>query len=248
MPATELPVSDSIAFVSFDNLSNIYLISNDSKLYRQNPGTKQLYSYQNTRLGSIGSIDVTDPFKILVFYPLFQTIITLDNTLTQIGKLDFHDNTIGTIRSISRSTDNNIWIYDESNRLIDKISTGGKILIKGIPNYDLKLTPLATAQLFQDNNLLFLTQTGKPVYVFDQFGKFDHQIILPTDAKFIHIHDFIYYISDGDLRRYDYTKPALMADEVIIKGINSKENFSLDFSKNKIYKIDNNNNLSYLQF
>lgn len=237
---------DSTSRVSFDNLSSLYVINANSTLLMENPQKNQLYSYQNSRLGSLGSIDVTDPFKILLFYPLFQTIVTLDNTLNQSAKLDFHTGSIGTIRAICRSADNNLWIYDESNRLIDKIDPGGKILIQGIPNYGLTLQPGIPAHLYQDGNLVFLTQSGNPIFVFDQFGKNFNKILLPPDADILQIKGYIYYISDSKLRRYDYTKPSMLADVVILDDIKPNEKFALDFSRNRIYKIDSSGKFSYI--
>lgn len=230
---------DQITHIVFDNLSTRYLITNSNRIIQDNRSGGGTYEYQNNRLGKIGKLDITNPMKILVYYPLFQTLLTLDNTLSQTALLSFSGNTnIGTVRAICRSADNYIWIYDESNRLMNKIDNSGKIITRGIPHYTVVLDTDHEVVMWQANGFIFLTQDGKPVYRFDQFGKYSDEIHLPADAHIVDIKDYIYYTSDGDLRRYDYTKFSFEADEVVLRGLQPSDNLAIDFSQNIIYRYD----------
>lgn len=234
-----LVLQDSVDQILYDNLSSQYILSGGSRIQKIN--TKGIRSYyQNNRLGMIGQVDIRDPMKVMLFYPIFQTILTLDNSLAQTGKLNFAGTSIGTVGAMCRAIDNQIWIYDLSNRCLNKIDPGGNLLIRGIPNYTIRLDPQLQVRLWQEGEYLMLWQPGLSVFLFDNFGKYIRELPLPTNSRLVGVKDYIYYISDGDLRAYDYSRFALEPDKVILTGIQPDERLAIDYTSNTIYKYDKN--------
>ena len=230
-------LQDSVDAVFYDNLSSRYVLSGGTRLYKVNSRGATAYFQQN-RLGPIGQVDVTDPMKVLIFYPVFQTLLTLDNAFSQTGKLNFAGTPIGTVGAVCRAVDNQIWIYDLSNRSLDKIDAGGNILVRGIPNYTVRLDASAPLRMWQAGDYVFLWQMGQPVYQFDNFGKFIKELELPLNANLIGVSSHIYYISDGDLRAFDFKQFSMEPDKVLLSGILPREKLAVDFTNNIIYKYD----------
>ncbi len=97
-------------YVGFDGLGNNYFIKNNVFI-KQNE--TQTWEYKNVALGKITSVDYVNPLKIVVFYEDFNTIITLDNQLNEIQKLNLFeiDNTIFASK-IGMASQNQFWIYN----------------------------------------------------------------------------------------------------------------------------------------
>jgi len=97
-------------YIGFDGLGNNYY-SKENVFIKQNETQK--WEYKNVSLGKITSVDFVNPLKIVVFYADFNTIITLDNQLNEIQKLNLFaiDNTIFASK-VGMSSKNQFWIYN----------------------------------------------------------------------------------------------------------------------------------------
>ncbi|NNC70799.1 MAG: hypothetical protein HKN90_08275 [Flavobacteriaceae bacterium] len=104
-------------FVGLDNFEDYYYIK-DNTLYKKT--LKNRYSYTNTQLGPIASVDVTNPLKILVFYRDFNTIMILDNRLNELtDRINLSEASYGknaTFASIS--SNNNLWLYSLDDNIL----------------------------------------------------------------------------------------------------------------------------------
>ncbi len=99
---------------SVDNLGNIYVINNDNQLKKLSPRGDSLAVFNDVRrYGKIGSIDVTNPLKILVYYRDFTTIIELDRFLNIINTIDLRAQNILQAKAVGLAYDNNVWVFDE---------------------------------------------------------------------------------------------------------------------------------------
>lgn len=103
-------------YIGFDGLGNNYYIK-ENIFSKQNQD--QIWEYKNVALGKITSVDYINPLKIVVFYEDFNTIITLDNQLNEIQKLNLFDidNTIFASK-IGLASQNQFWIYNALSQQI----------------------------------------------------------------------------------------------------------------------------------
>ena len=106
-----LTISQDIVDFSVDNLGNIYVINSDNQLKKLSPKGDSLAVFNDVRrYGKIGSIDVTNPLKILVYYRDFTTIIELDRFLNLINTIDLRNQNILQAKAVGLAYDNNIWV------------------------------------------------------------------------------------------------------------------------------------------
>lgn len=86
--------------------------------YKKEP--HQNYNYSNVQLGNISSANAFNPLKINLFYKNFNTVIILDNRLSEIHKIDF--NTIQphkNVTHISPGAENTLWIFDQNTQQLE---------------------------------------------------------------------------------------------------------------------------------
>lgn len=103
-------------FLGADELGNLFYLT-DQVLYRKSGN--RVFSFSNFDLGEISQVDVSNPFKILLFYKDFNSVIILDNNLNELSeRLDFTQETLfNNVLFVANSSQNNIWLYADDNKL-----------------------------------------------------------------------------------------------------------------------------------
>lgn len=108
---------DAERFVGIDSFGSLYSIENN-ELFKQQG--EKLYRYNNVQLGQLGSVDLLNPLEITLFYPDFNTVIQLDNTLNEINRIDF--NTLPEFKNVifaGTAIDKSLWIFDENTQQLE---------------------------------------------------------------------------------------------------------------------------------
>lgn len=100
--------TDKFGFLYYLN-ENVFYKRNDSKTFE----------YKNLSLGKIEKADIQNPLKIVLFYKNFNTIVTLDNQLNEIQKVNFSENSESiVVEATGMASQNRFWIF---NNLTQKI-------------------------------------------------------------------------------------------------------------------------------
>lgn len=106
---------DADFYYGKDVLSYNYY-SKNNVLYKHKKLEK--WEYKNLPFGKIHSIDIINPLKVLVFYKEFNSVVLLDNQLSEITKINLNDFNI-VAQTCSVASQNRLWIYDNlSNQLV----------------------------------------------------------------------------------------------------------------------------------
>jgi hypothetical protein len=103
-------------FVGADELGNLFYTENQV-FYRKSG--QRIFSFSNVDLGELTAVDMGNPFKILLFYRDFNSVIILDNNLNELSqRLDFTGETqFNNVLFVGNSSQNNIWLYADDNKL-----------------------------------------------------------------------------------------------------------------------------------
>ena len=157
-------------FISTDSFGQLYIYANNSlKKYNKNGILLSIFSDQSN--GKISSIDVSDPYILLLFYQDLNRIVFLDDRLAPIGSpIDLDNLEIFNVSTVCKSKNFAVWIYD---RFDDRLIQYG-FNPKGIMQ-ELKLDPLNLEKevifMVESGNHLYLN-TGKQLILFDQYGSY----------------------------------------------------------------------------
>ena len=179
-------------FLGHDQFGFHYSIKNNvlSKTKKE-----ETFEYKNISLGKPSKIDFQNPLKIMLFYENFNTIILLDNQLSETQKINLSENDVPIMATATGiASQNRLWIY---NSLTQQIG-----LFDYLKNTFLSITPSFQGNLkyyesdfntfqWMDNNLNWyavdvfgkITTLGK-VADFDQIQVInDHAVLFSKDGK-----------------------------------------------------------------
>jgi hypothetical protein len=170
-PKKYTPIQGSFTDFEVDNVGNIYIVINHQQLKKLNEKGDSVAVYNDVkRYGKISSVDVSNPFKILVFYKDAATIVILDRLLSIKNTIDLRRSGFPQVSAVRLSYDNNIWFYDELEARVRKIDDNGKPLMESA---DLRVafTEAPSVQsIFDDNRSLYLYDKTQGWFVFDYYG------------------------------------------------------------------------------
>ena len=167
--------------IETDNLGKIYLVSDNNELLQYDQDYNLLYKFSVNTLGSISSIDVSNPQKILIYYPDFQFIVFVDNTLSEIKRLNLESMGFWDIQGVGLSNDNLIWIYDPVNYKMIKIEESGKVRLSSNEAFFGDLDDIFAPKVYAEDSNVFLYSESE-VMLFDLFGQHLKTMPVPNQA------------------------------------------------------------------
>lgn len=188
--------------IAVDNFSNFYSSSNNSVLKFSADG-KFICRYDEFKFGKIGMVDVSNPMKILVFYPDFMAVVILDRFLAPLNTYTFFDFGYQNISAVASSADGRIWFYDNVDFKLKKIEESGKILRESQQlNVVLEQTPNPNFMIERDNKV-YVNDTALGILVFDIFGSYIKTIPLFGLQRFQVLQEQIVYFDSLRLNSYN---------------------------------------------
>jgi hypothetical protein len=170
-------ITGSFSFFTVDPLDNIYLVTSGNQLKKINANGDSAGVFNDVkRYGKLADIDVTNPLKILLYYKNFGTVVVLDRFLNSRNTINFRKQNIFSVQAIATSYDNNLWLFDEQDNKLKKISDEGELLLESTDfrmQFDSVPAPL---QLIDKENYVYLYDTAKGFYIFDYYGAFKNRL------------------------------------------------------------------------
>lgn len=203
---TQIPVVSK--FFTTDPLQQVYAVTPNNTVIKFVPSPttqsyQEQYRFSNNTLGELGYVDVTDPFNLLLYYPDYQIIVTLDRTLNQTGSFNLIDVGVVQARAVGMSNDGNIWVYDEVSFQLRQLSRTGEVLFES-QNLSLILpkTP-QPVQLIARENRVYLNDPQMGILVFNNFGQYLQLLPIQAITNFQILDNRLVYAQNGQLHGYD---------------------------------------------
>lgn len=166
---TPLEASD----FSVDNLGNLYVITPDNQLKKFNAKGDSIGVFDEVkRYGTLGGIDVTNPLKLLLFYPDFMTVLALDNFLNRLYMIDLRQSGVLQCATVTTSYDNNFWVFDEQNAQLKKMNDQGLAVMTSNDFRQLFGEAVDPQEIVDQGGLVYLNDPAQGIYVFDYYGGF----------------------------------------------------------------------------
>jgi len=192
-------------FIEIDAWGSIYAVKNNilSKFSPENSTYKRTY-YSNNSYGNISSLDVSNPFNLLVYYSDFQVIVNLDTHLSEISKpiqaVDLEDIEV---ELICKSAEGGFWIFDrftQSIKHFDAYLNSNKSSLDFRTLFDENCTPNFMREW---NNKLYVNTLEGSFLIFDTFGNLEKTLSLSIEKEFCVKQNLCYY-ADKKLKIYDF--------------------------------------------
>lgn len=170
-----LPVA--ARFATADNIGNIYVITVNNTIEKYAPDGRLLTRYSNRRYGEASYLDVANPLKVLVWYADFRMVVFLDRSLTLLGALNLIEVGYPEVRTVAAAPDGRIWLYDEVNFRLVKITQEGEKLLESQPLSQVLATAPHIACIRDDNERVCASDAEQGLLHFDAYGQF--QALIP---------------------------------------------------------------------
>jgi hypothetical protein len=235
----EWEVDDAVDATS-DLRGHLYISNAQGVIEKFNAEGIRLLSYSGNMTTPIYSIDVSHTSKIFGFYRDNQSYIILDKFLNPLNEALLNASIVGYATETAYASDNNLWVFDQSDLSIKKINILNDILINEITlSLVIRDHEWEVRQIEEYQNRIYLNNAGGDIYVFDRFGNFIKKLNIQADGSFCFSgEDLIYIEGDGifkiDLYRNQTEQIARLQDTNHILKVISTNNFIYLVSKNKI--------------
>lgn len=201
-----LPVfTEKIKNFTTDNLGNIYTLTIDNQVVKYSPEGVEQFRYPNRTLGEASLLDATNPFHLLLFFQEYQTVLTLDRTLSVTGQFNLFQLGFQGAKAVGTSSDGMLWVYDETSFILKKIAADGTVIAK---SGDLSLAigqGLHPVFLVEREQTVFLNDPEIGVLVFDAFGQYRKTIPMLGLQEFQVLDDQLVYFREGRLWSFHLT-------------------------------------------
>lgn len=228
----EIPVVST--YSTTDKLQQLYISTTDNTIVKYSTEGKALFRYNNNTLGDVSFIDATDPFNILVYYPDFKTIITLDRTLNKTGEFNLFDFDIADVQVVAMSNGNTIWFYDNATFKLKKISPNGTIEIESDDLSLLLQQSIKPNFMVERNNQVYINDPDLGIYVFDIFGQYIKPIDIKGLNEFQILKEQLLYLEGQSLHVFHLKA---LVDKEIVLPKKVTENDRIQVQKDKLFWI-----------
>lgn len=229
----EYPISS----FTVDNLGELYIINTDNQLKKYNEKGDSVGVFnQVTKYGKLSYVEAQNPWKAILFYQNYSTIVLLDKYLNVITNINLRKQNIFQVRAVTTSYDNNIWLFDEQDNKLKKIDDAGNNLFETV---DFRLlfdsTPTPT-RIMDSDGFVYLYDPEKGLYIFDYYGSFKNKLPFLNWADIAIIDKQIYGFDKEHLYRYLPPAPDLKKYTL---SPSLQNNNSIKVSNRRIYVLKN---------
>ena len=226
--------------VSFtaNNLGELYIINTNNQLKKLNEKGDSVGVFnQVTKYGKLTFVDAQNPWKTILFYQNFSTIVLLDKYLNVLTNINLRRQNIFSVKAVASSYDNKIWLYDEQENKLKKIDDAGKVLLETVDFRQLFDSVPSPKIILDRDGFVYLYDPKKGIYVFDYYGTFKNKIPFLNWKDIAVIGKNIYGFDDSNL--YKYSLGSLDVKKFLLPPA-FKNYTSIKTSANKIYFLKNN--------
>ena len=185
-------IKEKTDYIVMDNMEHVYTYD-ATNIKKYDKIGSFMFSYSALSIGRISSVDVYNPFKIMVFSKDFERLVFLDNKLAIQQSASILSDLNILSACVCVSYDNGFWVYDESK----------KQLFRYDAQYNLRNTSqMITNFVEKDIDPLFIKETNSGflllndkengILVFDRFGTYLKSIPIFTDYFYVYNNQIVY--------------------------------------------------------
>ncbi len=224
-----------------DKFGNIYVYQHPI-LKKYTSQGKLLAQYSNLESGKLHSIDVSDPFRVLLFYMDFNQILFLDNKLNSAGNpISLNDLGYYSVLAVCKSKQMAIWLYDGYQNKLIQYSFNPKGSTNTINLSKISNEPISINFMMEYGSELYVSGDNGSIWMFDQYGEKANNLKINVKYNFQIEGNTLIYNNGKNIFYY-----SLSNHEISSQKFDFLNEFSdLKISKDNIFILKKN--LIYLQ-
>ncbi len=196
-------IQGKFSLLEVDNLQNIYLLDERNELVKYTADGREQFRYPNSTLGTIASVDASNPLLLLVFFPAYQNVLLLDRTLSPAGQFNLFRAGLLEASAVALASDNHLWVFDAVDFRLKKLDRSGEVMLQSA---DLSLAlgkQIRPTAMREYQQLVYVNDPTEGILVFDVFGKYLKTLPLKEVQDFHFIEGEMRYLQKGQLHAFD---------------------------------------------
>lgn len=226
-----------IEYFTVNNLGEIYIINTDNQLKKLDEKGDSIGVFNRvTKYGKLSYVEAQNPWKTILYYKDFSTIVLLDKYLNVLTNINLRKQNIFQVNAVTASYDNNIWLFDEQDSKLKKIDDAGNLLSETIDFRRLFDSVPSPEKILDKSGFIYLYDPHKGMYIFDYYGSFKNKLTFLNWKDFTVIGKNIYGYDDKYF--YAYTINTLDLKQYVLPAI-FKNYTSIKIGNNKLYLLKN---------
>jgi hypothetical protein len=166
-----------------DKLGQAYLKVGEH-LHRYSDRLQLDYTFEAFSYGELEQVDVTNPMKLVLYYPDLMNVVILDNTLSELNVINLLSLGYQQVTAAARARDNHIWIYDYIDFQLKKIDESGNVLASSENLNVLLNESIRGTFIIERNNKVYLSDPDYGILVFDAYATFARTIPVKQAENF----------------------------------------------------------------
>lgn len=220
-----------VSSFTVDNIGAVYIINanNQLKKYNENGDSVGVFN-QVTQYGKLSYVDAENPWKTILFYENFSTIVLLDKYLNVVTAINLRKQNIFRVQAVTGSYDNNIWLYDEQDNKLKKIDDNGNVLSQTVDFRLLFDSVPEPSKIIDKDGFVYLYDPKNGVYVFDYYGSFKTKLTFLNWTNMEVFGKTIYGFDKQNVYKYNpplpdvttYSLPVALQNGTAVKIVNHR--------------------------
>lgn len=196
--------NDSLDCRSFatDPLFNLYILTSKNEVLKYDPQGFFDSRYSNKKLGRIGLVDGTNAFKVVFWFPDFQTIQLMDALVNPIITLNLNDLGVSRAAAVAMSDDGFLWIFDNGTNQLLKFSAD-QSGVKQVEKVPMSVAGLQPTGMTVRQNQIYINVPNQGILIFDRFGKKVKILDIKNAIDFQVIDNQVFYKQNNTLFRFN---------------------------------------------
>ncbi len=177
---------------TIDEFGNIYLWTDFqlSKFTYTDSSFVQIFNFSTDYYGAITDVDVSNPFKIVIYLGHFGKVLVIDDEGSLLSEYDLHSFVFSPDEVCYSLSNDALWVYDNFQRFLYLIDIFSKRVICSKQFF----SECVVDTMFEQNSKLFLVSSNDRVYSVDRFCNFLGSFDLPFSRdRFVGISDSVIY-------------------------------------------------------
>ena len=217
-------------FIGIDSYNDTFYIK-EQVLYKKTENN--LFNFKEFQLGNIQSVDIVNPMNILVYYADFNTVVLLDNKLTEIERINF--NNFSEFINTSTATlaaNTSLWIFNIDSQQLESYNYRSK-------NKVLVSQPINGEVLSQASNYNFcFVLTKEKMRAYNIYGSLIAEINNDGFQRIVQLNENLVALKDNELYYIDKETQEITkikSPEINIKDLQLTQDFLYIYDGNKVH-------------
>jgi len=221
---------DADSFIGYDSYNDLFFIK-DQVLYKKTKSA--LYNFKDFQLGEIHSVDIINPMNIAVYYQDFNTVVLLDNKLTEIERINF--NTLSEFintSQVSVAANNSLWVFNIDSQQVELYNyrSQNKVLVSQPIHGDV-------VSIASNFNYCFVL-TEEKIRAYNIYGSLLAEINNEDFVKIIQLNENLLALKNNKLYYIDKETQEITkikTPEIIIKDLQLSQEFLYIYDGKQIH-------------